>query len=531
MRYFLPLLLIAGAAYGQSHCSVPPGPDAPKLPAKLLDGMGTEHISFPITTSNPEAQKFFNQGVAQMHSFWGREAERSFLQAAALDPEAPMPWWGVAMVAGGQYQPYFQIAGWDEISGKQARTNRRAIDSAQKALDLSAKPGKATELEKLYIAAVAARRIPGKEDPDEAYIASWRALLEKYPQEIEARTYLSLHLMRGFELPSHTPRKYSMEAVAILKQLLTEAPDHPGVNHYVIHAWEGSSFAKDAWPSSEKYFTEAVDIPHALHMPGHIYSQTGRWKDAITAFVAAKQKELAYMKADPAYGNGHHGHNVNYLATAYSFTGDYDSAVREAKHLLSIPETDAQKKSNDLFTTAYAQGFIAMLRALTQHEKWDDILAGNMLPQIARPRQEAWYAWARGLAFAQKGEIAKARTEGRKMDAALANYASKTKRPIPAELKVAEEELTAQIVLASGKTDAGLRMLENAAKADRALRYTEPPYYARPVYESLGKAAAKAGRTSLARKAFQQALEQFPADAIAEAGLHELDQRTSAGGQ
>src|SRR5690606_16116227 len=90
-------------------CVPPPGGTAPPLPAKLMEGQGTVH--FPITTKSPEAQKFFSQGVAQMHSFWAREAERSFLQAAKLDPEAPMPHWGIAMVAVGDFRPRFQLAG------------------------------------------------------------------------------------------------------------------------------------------------------------------------------------------------------------------------------------------------------------------------------------------------------------------------------------------------------------------------------------------------------------------------------------
>jgi hypothetical protein len=80
--------------------------------------MGTVHL--PITTSSAEAQRFFDQGVAQMHSFWAREAERSFLQAAALDPAAPMPYWGIAMVAAGDWRPRFQIDTQDAFFGKQA---------------------------------------------------------------------------------------------------------------------------------------------------------------------------------------------------------------------------------------------------------------------------------------------------------------------------------------------------------------------------------------------------------------------------
>ena len=128
-----------------------------RFPAKLLPGMGTVHL--PITTVNPEAQKFFDQGLAQMHSFWAREAERSFLQAAALDPAAPMPQWGVAMVAAGDWRPRFQIDLLEAVAGKRAPpAMSRARTAAQKAVELSEVAGKATELEKLYIAAVAARR-------------------------------------------------------------------------------------------------------------------------------------------------------------------------------------------------------------------------------------------------------------------------------------------------------------------------------------------------------------------------------------
>src|SRR5450432_4293468 len=109
----LPLLAQQKAA---DHCAPPPSALAPTLPAKLLPGMGAVHL--PMTTASPEAQKFFDQGVAQMHSFWAREAERSFLQAAALDPSAPMPYWGIAMVAAGDWRPRFQIDLHERVQGK-----------------------------------------------------------------------------------------------------------------------------------------------------------------------------------------------------------------------------------------------------------------------------------------------------------------------------------------------------------------------------------------------------------------------------
>ena len=136
-------------------CAPPPSGTPPALPAHLMTGQGTDYVHFQITTSNPEAQKFFDQGLAQMHSFWALEAERSFLQAASLDPDAPMPWWGVAMVAAGDYRPRHQL---ENGANPRSPASTRSIDAAKKAVELSQVPGKATDLEKLYIASIAARR-------------------------------------------------------------------------------------------------------------------------------------------------------------------------------------------------------------------------------------------------------------------------------------------------------------------------------------------------------------------------------------
>src|SRR5580704_10226486 len=266
-------------------CVPPPSGTAPALPAHLMTGQGTEYVHMAITTSSSEAQKFFDQGLAQLHSFWAVEAERSFLQAAALDPDAPMPWWGVAMVAAGDYRPRHQLENAANTPANARTAGGRAVAAAEKAVELSKAPGKATDLEKLYIASIAARR--QAKNSDDAYIAGLRAIVAKYPKEVEARTFLSLHLMRGFELPDHTPRADSMEAVSILRQLLIDAPDHPGVHHYIIHAYEGSTFAKEAWPSCKRYAELVTNIPHALHMPGHIYSQTGKFDLAEKYFGMA----------------------------------------------------------------------------------------------------------------------------------------------------------------------------------------------------------------------------------------------------
>jgi tetratricopeptide (TPR) repeat protein len=513
--FSLVLAAVAQQPKGGDNCAPPPSSLAPTLPAKILPGMGTVHLA--ITTSSPEAQQFFDQGLAQMHSFWAREAERSFLQAAALDPAAPMPQWGIAMVAAGDWRPRFQIDTLGAFFGKQvAPATSRARVAAKKAVELAAVPGKATDLEKMYVAAVAARRDPDAKDPEEAFVKGLRALLAAHPGEVEAELDLALMIMRGFTLPDKKPvAPGSTEAVAILRSLLPRVPEHPGMHHYIIHGFEGSTFAKDAWPSCEKYSQLVPNIPHALHMPGHIYSQTGRWTDAEKSFADAAVNERKWMSLDKLYGDGHHGHNVHYLATAYSFEGRYDDAIEAARELLAFKENPAQQAAADGVGSARAQGWFAMLRTLVQFEKWDAILQGEMLPVFGRPRQDAWRHWAFALAYANTGKSAAAREEAAKFDQSLADYRVRTKRANPPELEVARFEMQAHLELADGRVDRALKQFQIASAAERRLVYTEPPYYPRPVAEPWGHTAQKANKTKLAQRAFQIALEQYPNDSHA----------------
>ncbi|MGH9661921.1 MAG: hypothetical protein ACRD96_25460, partial [Bryobacteraceae bacterium] len=424
-------------------CAPPPGGTAPSLPARIMTGQGAIH--FPLTTTSPKAQEFFNQGVAQMHSFWATEAERSFLQAAALDPAAPMPQWGIAMVAAGDYRPRFQLLGDGGPSRRRSSSPpqggaARAIAAAKKAAELAQSSGKSTPLEKLYIASIVSRRDRDAKDPDPGYIQGLRAILAQYPKEVEAKSYLALHLMQGFTTPDRKPREGSMEAARILRELIVEAPEHPGAHHYVIHGFEGSTFAEDAWPSSRKYPQLSRNIPHALHMPGHIWAQTGKWDEAIASFEAAAANERSYMGADKLYGSGHHGHNVHFLASSYSFQGRYDKAIESARELMGIKENPREAAAVDNYRTAYRQGWFSMMRALVQAERWDAILDGSTLPEYKKPREQAWRHYAVGLARAAKGDARGARAEAKSMDAAMKNLKAKTKQ-IPPPLRVAEMEL------------------------------------------------------------------------------------------
>jgi hypothetical protein len=169
-----------------------------------------------------------------------------------------------------------------------------------------------------------------------------------------------------------------------------------------------------------------------------------------------------------------------------------------------------------------------MLRTLVQFEKWDVILAGELLPVLARPRQEAWRHWARALAFANTGNASQAREELAQFDRALADYRARTRRANPTELYVARRELQAHLELADGHTGRALRQFEQASQAERRLVYTEPPYYPRPVAEPWGRAALKADHPRLSQRAFRIALQQYPNDAHASAGWAPLPSSSAA---
>lgn len=511
-------------------CAPPPGMVAPSLPAKLLEGQGRLHLA--ITTSNPKSQEFFNQGVAQMHSFWSNEAERSFLQAAQLDPQCAMAYWGVAMAASGDYRPAFQLERRNDPPGRESprkvspeRSSRqasgatgrsgsqRARDAAAKALELA---GGVSARERMYIEAVVARRNTQSANSTADYIAALRKLVAAYPDELEAKTFLALATMNGYN-NDKSPRPGTVESVALVNEVLKINPDHFGAHHYIIHGLEGSSHPEDAWESCKRYPELVTNIPHALHMPGHIYVQSGRWDNAASSFEAAKRNEEKYLAADALYGYGHHGHNVLFLISTYGFQQRYDDAIRTSRELMGIRETP-REAGNKIGSSAYRQGWFGMMRTLVRSEKWDEILAGQMLPDDPRPAEAAWRHWARGLSYAAKREPKPAKNELKAMKKSLKQYRKAGGR-VPAQLEAARVELEGQIQAHGNKPTKGVEKMWQAARMEAALEYSEPPIYPRPVLEALGRIAQASGLAEEARRAFQQALVANPGSLVARRGL------------
>jgi hypothetical protein len=498
-------------------CAVPPGAQ-PLLPAKILPGMGTTDM--PVTTTSAEARKFFNQGVAQVHSFWFMEAERSFLQAAELDPDMAMAYWGISVSAAADHRPAFQSLrdpydGGRAVSTPQASpeavqrsTNGAAIDprirareAIQKAMTLR---DKVTPRERLYIEAEFARRDPEAKSNQADHITAMRKLVNAYPDDHEAKSILALALLDGYDSVTKEPRTHTMEGLKLLHEIVEKDDNHFGAHHYIIHGWEGSKTPEKAWHASKRYPELVPNIPHALHMPGHIYAQSDRVEDAVKAFADAADNELSWLKADVLYPNGHHGHNVHFLVHALNLAGRYDESMARVRHMMEFKETPRERNGNSQ-RTAWRQGYYALIKTLVRFEKWDLILDGATIPAYHKPEQQAWRAWAVGLAHANKGQLPDAKRAFAELKQAVA-ASTATRR----SLDVAQAELGATIAARLGDKKKGYEMFRKAADMEAALLYTEPPAYPRPVVEGWAITASALNDQTVAEAAWRESLMREP---------------------
>src|SRR5689334_10474082 len=258
-------------------CHAPSQTAASTKPAKLMDGYG--NVQMAITTNSAEAQKFFDQGLALLHSFWYYEADRSFERAAQLDADCAMAQWGIAMAA---------------------VNDTRRDEAVKRAKDLASK---VSERERLYINAVAARYQGDKSTvqnnaflgSSEAYRNALRKIVALYPDDLEAKLFLALASMAGYERDG-SPKPGTVEAITLCQLVLAREPNHLAAHHYMIHATESGKRPQDGVPAADVYGKLAPKVGHAVHMPGHIYVHVDRWDDAAKAFEGSAEVDRDWMR-------------------------------------------------------------------------------------------------------------------------------------------------------------------------------------------------------------------------------------------
>jgi peroxiredoxin len=343
--------------------------EGPRQRAKLLPGVPKLH--FPITTKSERAQKFFLQGVAQLHAYWWFEAERSFRQAAALDPNCAMAYWGMARANVNNYDRAkgFAKLAWEKKDTASER-ERRWIEAmaiwaeADPAYQRKAQPEPKDEKEKK-----AQKEQDEKADKatEAAYIAAMRKLVEDYPLDTEARAFLA------HELQERAKKDDKPEVERLLQDVLADNPMHP-VHHYRIHLWDEANNTK-AVDSAARCGPSEPGSAHMWHMSGHIYSQLKRYDDAIWAQSAASRVDhahmnLAHLMPDQIFN---YAHNNQWLAENLQYAGRPTEALAIARNLVEHPR---HPKYNTLssFNSA-AQGQSRLFETLYRYELWDEVKA------------------------------------------------------------------------------------------------------------------------------------------------------------
>jgi tetratricopeptide (TPR) repeat protein len=503
-RTLVLISLVAATLCGCRGGGDEPAPEGRAWSPVLQDGLGDHR--HPITTADPLAQAYFDQGLRLTFGFNHEGAVDAFHEAARRDPSCAMCFWGIALALGPNINaPMGEAAG------------RAAYEAVQQAQRLA--PG-ASEAERASIAALAARYAA---DPaadraalDLAYANAMREVHHAHPYDLDVATLFAESLMDlspwDYWTPEGEPRPHTTEMVETLETVLASDPEHPGANHYLIHALEEHQ-PERAEAAADRLARIAPGAGHLVHMPSHIYWRVGRYEDAAEInerAVEADEAYFAFCRAPGAYAAGYYTHNLHFLWSAAVAEGRSDLALTTARRLAAaVPE-------EDLAEFPFLEDFLIVPTAtLVRFGRWDAVLAEPAPPSSQRFVTAFWH-YARGVAFARRGEVAQAEAEQRALDAAFADadlvalvydVAGNTAGQ---RLEVARHHLEAAIARARGDQDAALAALNAAVRAQDAMNYIEPPAFYLPVRQALGASLLDAGRSPEAEAVYREDLAQLP---------------------
>jgi tetratricopeptide (TPR) repeat protein len=503
------VLLCLGAA-AQDHAS-----HAQSHAVVLVGGLGELH--HPVSTKNPQAQQFFDQGLRFIYAFNHDEAARSFQHAAELDSKLAMAYWGVAEAVGPNYNDPA-----DPDRYKQAH------EAVQKAVDLSAG---ASPSDQAYIQALA-KRFP--EDPKsdlrkaaEDYRDAMRQVVSEFPDDLDAATLfaeagMNLHPW-GLWHVDGTPEAGTDEIVSTLESVMKRDPDHLGAIHYYIHAVEASPTPERALAGANKLAALAPGAGHIVHMPAHVYIRTGDYEAAVKINEQAAAVDRAYIKATGAQGiypMMYYSHNLHFIAMCAAMNGNYAESRKNAD-LLTANVGPHVKEVPPL------EGFMTIPMAVeVRFHHWNEILKMPQ-PDAALKTATVFWHFGRGMALAGTGKVTEAEAEYKIVAAAEAATPPDVIFQMPINnkakdiMKIATDVLGARIAVAKKDNGGAIVMLRDAVAIQDTLKYGEPPDWFFPVREALGAALLLNGDSVGAEKVFREDLERNPRNPRSLWGLHQ----------
>ena len=492
----LALMLVPNAFTQHNHA------DPQAAPAQLLEGLGN-HVH-PIDTKSELAQQFFNQGIALIFGFNHDEAARQFAKAAELDPQSPMPHWGIALALGPNYN-LPPIADREEKAWK-------AIETAIK-LSRNSAPN-----ERAYVDALAKRY---SKDPSEdraklaiAYKDAMKQIMTDYPDDLDAATLYAEAMMnlRPWALWTNDgkPAEDTLEILSVLESVLKRDPNHPGANHYYIHAVEASRNPERGLPSAMRLGALMPGAGHIVHMPSHIFLRVGDFEASADVNKTASVVDRRYIEKTGGeksfYSLMYYSHNLHFVSYVRMMQGKFDESIDYARQLRR--NVDGAVDGMPMLASYAAFEWLI----LTRFNKWDEVLAEPQ-PKEQNAFVNAMYRYSRALAFANLRRVKEAEAERERMAEIAASVSEKDmlmNNSTRSLLEIGLVELQAKIARAKRDVDSEIANLERAVALQDNLKYMEPPEWHYPIREALGGALLRNGKAAEAEAVFRKDLEVNP---------------------
>ena len=460
-------------------------------------------VSF-ATSCSPSVQPEFNRAVALLHSFAYGAAEKAFQDVASRDPRCAMAHWGVAMT-------YFHQLWEPAISPDAIAKGKQQIEEAERI-------GASTDRERAFIRSAATVFENGSTVPYATRAANYEdamAVLAAKNKDVESQVFYALALLANAP-PIDKTHALQKKAAGLLEPLYVANPEHPGIPHYLIHAYDNSELASRGLPAARAYSKIAPSAPHALHMPSHIFTRLGLWDDSIASNLAAS--EAARKSGDI----GEQLHAMDYLVYAYLQSGQDEDAAGVIEQLRAMQNLNAGN-----FKVGYAATAMP-IRYLVERGQWDQA-AQIVPPSSAPPHVIAIAVWARGLGLARSGHAEDSQREVQSLQRIQQQLQSSGNSYWATQVGILKREVMAWSSQARGKQQEALIMLREAAdEEDSVEKLPVTPGPIIPAREQLGDMLLAQGQPELAAKEFDVALASSPGRRGALRGVSECAQRLSA---
>ena len=472
-------------------------------------------LQHPITTASPWAQRYFDQGLRLTYAFNHVEAIAAYEQAARLDPDCAICYWGIALALG----PNINMP-------MTADDEAKAYKVIQVALGLA---DKTSEAERAYIQALAKRygaeAGEARQERDAAYADAMREVATRFPDDPDAATLLADALMNtqpwDYWTGDGEPKGQALEIVAALEAVMATHPDHPGACHLYIHAVEASTQPERAVPCAERLPELMPGAGHLVHMPAHIYLRVGRYREAVERNVQAAAVDERYIEhrhPEGIYPAMYYPHNLHFLWAAASIEGQSSEALRAARKLAAAVTERLVREHPPL------EAFVpTALFTLARFGQWNAILNEPVPPPDFYYTTGIWH-YARGLAYTATGQLARAQTELDLLRAIAAEIPKEQMVSINSAavlLRIAANVLAGELEAARGRVDAAVERLEAALGDEERLTYEEPPAWYQPVRQFLGAVLFEAGRDEQAEAVYREDLKRNPGNGWSLYGLRQ----------